>query len=192
MQAVVARQVLSPVLLPGAAGRTDDFVRARTSAVAALAALLDDAGLGAGETASAPGLPPVLVVAPARWSRVAVDALPDLASLGLDAPRPLGTGHADERSPRLDVTATVTVTLLRLAGWLGHVETVEVAEPRGDVVAADLDTVVAAALDGRRLVLLALGSDELELPAGARPALAAGHARVRALADQMALAAVAP
>ncbi len=212
MHAILARLTLSPVLLPGASGRTDLSAQARAAVVARITSLLEEAGLDEGglsgrgsgtETAH----PHVLVVAPARRPMIAVDAQPDLGALGLETPRaPGGPGSGvgggsptlDVR-PTLDVTATVAVTLLRLAGWHGAVETIEVAGHADDgansahdaLDALDsLEAVVSARLPGRRLVLLATGSDEAELPAGARPALAAAHARVRTLGDRLGVARV--
>ncbi|WP_156382686.1 hypothetical protein [Sanguibacter sp. Leaf3] len=207
MHAILARLTLSPVLLPGASGRTDVSARARAVVVARITSLLEEAGLsrlGAGAEADHPH---VLVVAPARRPMIAVDAQPDFGALGLEtssAPGGPGSGvgggspaldvrpTVDVR-PTLDVTATVAVTLLRLAGWHGAVETIEVAGSADDGADGALDAleaVVSARLPGRRLVLLATGSDEAELPAGARPALAAAHARVRTLGDRLGVARV--
>lgn len=203
MQAVVVRHVLSPALLPGAAGRADSFAEARAAVVAELAAQLASArhdggsgGTGAAARAdepvaavtAGPAVAPVVVVAPARRSRLAVDARPDLAALGLDGPAVSGElrgGRAGDERAALDVTASVAVTLIRLAGWDGLVETVEVAAPTDDVDGSDLDSVLDTVRDGRQLVVLALASADAELPAGARPTLAAGHLRVRRLADQL-------
>lgn len=209
MHATLARLTLSPVLLPGASGRTDVSVQARAVVVTRIISLLEEAGLDEGglsgrgsgtETAH----PHVLVVAPARRPMIAVDAQPDLGALGLETPSaPGGPGSgvgggspALDVRPTLDVTATVAVTLLRLAGWHGAVETIEVAGSADDGADGALDAldsleaVVSARLPGRRLVLLATGSDEAELPAGARPALAAAHARVRTLGDRLGVARV--
>lgn len=209
MHAILARLTLSPVLLPGASGRTDVSAQTRAVVVARITSLLEEAGLDEGglggrgsgtETAH----PHVLVVAPARRPMIAVDARPDLGALGLETPSaPGGPGSgvgvgspALDVRPTLDVTATVAVTLLRLAGWHGAVETIEVAGSADDGADGALDAldsleaVVSARLPGRRLVLLATGSDEAELPAGARPALAAAHARVRTLGDRLGVARV--
>lgn len=205
MQAVVVRHVLSPALLPGATGRADSLAEARAAVVAEITAQLsrawrDQETCGAGAQTSDVGedpaardshgspVVPVVVVAPARWSRLAVDARPDLAALGLDGPAVCEdprAGRGIDESPALDVTASVAVTLVRLAGWDGLVETVEIAAPTADVDGDDLDAVLDSVRDGRRLVVLALGSADAELPAGARPALAAGHLRVRRLADRL-------
>lgn len=210
MHAILARLTLSPVLLPGASGRTDLCAQARAAVVARITSLLEEAGLsrlGAGAEADHPHvlvIPHVLVVAPARRPMIAVDAQPDLGALGLETPSaPGGPGSgvgggspALDVRPTLDVTATVAVTLLRLAGWHGAVETIEVAGSADDGADGALDAldsleaVVSARLPGRRLVLLATGSDEAELPAGARPALAAAHARVRTLGDRLGVARV--
>lgn len=179
MQAIVARHVLSPALLPGAAGRADGSGPARAAVVAKLASLLEEAGLDAESWRGEDDGPPVLVVAPARRSRVAVDARPDLGALGLTA-LPV---RSDDTSPALGVTATVAVTLLRMSGWDGPVETVEVAGPADQRDDRRIDDVVSSALARRSLVLVALGSDGAELPAGAPAALAAAHVRVVALAD---------
>lgn len=209
MHAILARLTLSPVLLPGASGRTDLSARARAVVVARITSLLEEAGLsrlGAGAEADHPH---VLVVAPARRPMIAVDARPDLGALGLEtssAPGGPGSGvgggsPALDVTSALDVTATVAVTLLRLAGWHGAVETIEVAghaddgaNSAHDALAAldSLEAVVSARLPGRRLVLLATGSDEAELPAGARPTLAVAHARVRTLGDRLGVARVSP
>jgi len=215
MHATLARLTLSPVLLPGASGRTDVSVQARAVVVTRIISLLEEAGLDEGglsgrgsgtETAH----PHVLVVAPARRPMIAVDAQPDLGALGLETPSaPGGPGSGvgggspalDVRPtvdvrPTLDVTATVAVTLLRLAGWHGAVETIEVAGSADDGALDALDaldsleSVVSTRLPGRRLVLLATGSDEAELHAGARPALAAAHTRVRTLGDRLGVARV--
>lgn len=212
MHATLARLTLSPVLLPGASGRTDVSAQARAVVVTRIISLLEEAGLDEGglsgrgsgtETAH----PHVLVVAPARRPMIAVDAQPDLGALGLETPSaPGGPGSgvgggspALDVRPTLDVTATVAVTLLRLAGWHGAVETIEVAGSADDGADGVLDAldaldsleaVVSTRLPGRRLVLLSTGSDEAELPAGARPALAAAHARVRTLGDRLGVARV--
>jgi hypothetical protein len=200
MHAILARLTLSPVLLPGASGRTDVSAQAREIVVARITSLLEEAGLDEGGlsgrgSGTEDDDPHVLVVAPARRPMIAVDARPDLGSLGLETPRaPGGSGSGvGGGSPTLDVTATVAVTLLRLAGWHGAVETIEVAGSADDGALDALDSlesVVSTRLPGRRLVLLAMGSDEAELHAGARPALAAAHTRVRTLGDRLGVARV--
>lgn len=207
MHAILARLTLSPVLLPGASGRTDLSAQARAVVVTRITSLLEEAGLDEGGlggrgSGTEDDHPHVLVVAPARRPMIAVDARPDLGALGLEtpsAPGGSGSGVGDgsptlDVRPTLDVTATVAVTLLRLAGWHGAVETIEVAghaddgaNSAHDALAAfdSREAVVSTGLPGRRLVLLATGSDEAELPAGARPALAAAHTRVRTLGDRL-------
>lgn len=204
MHAILARLTLSPVLLPGASGRTDVSAQAREIVVARITSLLEEAGLDEGGlsgrgSGTEDDDPHVLVVAPARRPMIAVGARPDLGSLGLETPRARGGSGSGvgggsptlDVRPTLDVTATVAVTLLRLAGWHGAVETIEVAGSADDGANSALDaldsleSVVSTRIPGRRLVLLATGSDEAELPAGARPALAAAHTRVRSLGDRL-------
>ncbi|WPF81010.1 hypothetical protein SANBI_002269 [Sanguibacter sp. 4.1] len=201
MHAILARLTLSPVLLPGASGRTDVSAQTRAVVVARITSLLEEAGLSGRGSGTEDDHPHVLVVAPARRPMIAVDARPDLGALGLETPSaPGGSGSgvgggspALDVGPTLDVTATVAVTLLRLAGWHGAVETVEVAGSADDGADGALDAldsleaVVSTRLPRRQLVLLATGSDEAQLPAGARPALAAAHTRVRSLGDRLSI-----
>lgn len=188
MPATVLRHVMEPALIPGATGRADLRSSERAAIVTALAGALDGALAGALDGAdtgagSADSVLPVLVVAPARRSYQTSVGRPDLGALGLDPAVVHGAlGQAPlvgtVATPSLDVVAGVAVTLLRLAGWHGPVETIELGAPADDPPEDD------DVLTGRRLVLLALAAPDAVLPPGAHPGLAAGQAQVWALAER--------